>query len=144
MIKLEKIKQRIAEIIDREIKNTQLEIEEYAEKINDNIEVYGEGKNYSRFEKAKKRREQHLEDLLGLKNSSNQSIAKKKVRLYPYYCPDCLTKIYMPLQSSRTDKTIVCPLCERRIYPSFEYEEWEQIKGTHFAKLQNGFVDMDK
>ncbi len=69
MVSIEKIKQRIEAVIDREIAITQKEITEFEEKIHGNEQCYGLGGWYNQFNKAKERREVHVEELKALKKS---------------------------------------------------------------------------
>lgn len=144
MLKIETIQERINAMIDKEIDRTVKEIDEFSEKIYDNSIAYGGGGWNTQFEKARERREKHLEELRAMKEGTGRMVLKKTVRIYPYYCPDCKEKYYLPFPARNRDKTITCPLCERKIYASAEYEEWEQVKGTHVAKMHNSFVDMEK
>lgn len=63
---IQDVKQRIHELIQKEIAKCNKEIEEFEHKIRDNAIVYGRGGWYTQFEKAKKRREDFIEELQGL------------------------------------------------------------------------------
>lgn len=60
------VQKSIQRIIDKEIAITQKEIEEFEQKISDNEQFYGCGGWYTQFEKAKQRREDHLDELEAL------------------------------------------------------------------------------
>ena len=87
MVSIEKIKARIAAVIDREIAIAQKEIEEFEQKIHDIEEWYGMGGWYTQFEKAKQRRERHIEDLEALKSAQARTVKLETLKLYPWYCP---------------------------------------------------------
>lgn len=57
----EDVKQRIHELIQKEIVKCNKEIEEFEHKIRDNAIAYGGGGWYTQFEKAKKRREDFIQ-----------------------------------------------------------------------------------
>ena len=63
MKNLEKIKKKILTIIQKEEIKTQSEIEELSRKQQDNMDFYGIGGPYQRYEKAIGRRQNHLSEL---------------------------------------------------------------------------------
>ena len=137
MVSIEKIKQHIESVIDREIAITQKEITEFEEKIHGNEQCYGLGGWYNQFNKAKERREVHVEELKALKKSQGGAVILDNMKLYPFYCPSCQRTIYLDdsaVKNYRED-TIDCPLCTRPICRSAKYIEWKIQRGSRYARL---------
>ena len=139
MVSIEKIKQRIEALIDREIAITQKEITEFEEKIRGNGQCYGLGGWDTQFNKAKERRETHIEDLEALKKSQGGAVILDNMKLYPFYCPSCQRTIYLDDSAVKNyrENTIDCPLCTRPIYRSAKYIEWKIQRGSRYARLHD-------
>lgn len=138
MVSIKVIKQRIAAVIDREIEIAKKEAAEFEQKKKDNDYVYGLGGWHRQFEKAQERREQHIEELEALKTAQGAAVILEKLKLYPFYCPDCQQVIYLDdsrVKNYRND-TIDCPLCERPIYRSAACVEWNIQKNSRYAHKQ--------
>ena len=93
MKKLEKIKEHLLTIIQKEEIKTQSEIEELSQKQRDNMDFYGIGGPYQRYEQAIDRRKKHLSELEALRKAQNSAILLESLRLYGYFCPSCKEKI---------------------------------------------------
>lgn len=139
MVSIEKIKARIAAVIDREIAIAQKEIAEFEEKIYGNEQFYGLGGWYTQFNKAKERRENHIEELEALKRAQGGSVILDNFKLYPFYCPSCQRTIYLDDNAVKNyrENTIDCPLCTRPIYRSAQYVEWKIQRGSRHARLHS-------
>ena len=132
MKKLEKIKEKILTIIQKEEIKTQSEIEELPRKQQDNMDFYGIGDPYQRYEKAIERRRNHLSELEALRKTQTSVVVLETLRLYGYFCPSCNEKVY--LQGQNPD-TVECPICNRRIYRDGVYTEWTIQKNSRFTRL---------
>lgn len=135
MVSIEKIKARIAAVIDREIAIAQKEIEEFEQKIHDNEEWYGLGGWYTQFEKAKQRRERHIEDLEALKSAQARTVKLETLKLYPWYCPSCQEVIYTTDSRPKhfMNNTIDCPRCLRPIYKAANWTTWNVEAGSKYS-----------
>lgn len=129
------VKRRINDIIDREIEKTEKEIEDFERKINDNESYYGLGGWYTQFNKAKERREEHLEELEALKKTQGGYTVLDDVTMYAYGCPACMIKV---LLSSEYGEKVYCPICERPIYKTSEREVMKVERGSRRAVLKDG------
>ena len=132
MKELEKIKEKILTIIQKEEIKTQSEIEELPRKQQDNMDFYGIGGPYQRYEKAIERRRNHLSELEALRKTQTSVVVLETLRLYGYFCPSCNEKVY--LQGQNPD-TVECPICNRRIYRDGVYTEWNIQKNSRFTRL---------
>ena len=132
MKKLEKIKEKILTIIQKEEIKTQSEIEELPRKQQDNMDFYGIGDPYQRYEKAIERRRNHLSELEALRKTQTSVVVLETLRLYAYFCTSCNEKVY--LQGENPD-TVECPICNRRIYRDGVYTEWNIQKNSRFTRL---------
>ena len=137
MVSIEKIKQRIEAVINREIAIAQKEIAEFEEKIYGNEQFYGLGGWYTQFNKAKERRERHIEDLEALKSAQGRAVKLETMRLYPYYCPACQLQVLLNDNRERNymEHTIDRPVCTRPIYRSAHYTEWQVQQGSKYSRL---------
>lgn len=95
MKNLEKIKEHIIAIIRKEERKTQSEIVELSRKQHDNMEVYGIGGPYQRYEQAIGRRKDHLSELESLRKAQSSAAVWEPMRLYGYFCPSCQEKVYL-------------------------------------------------
>lgn len=132
MKKLEIIKEHLLTIIQKEEIKTQSEIEELSQKQRDNMDFYGIGGPYQRYEQAIDRRKKHLSELEALRNAQNSAILLESLRLYGYFCPSCKEKIYL---QERNPETVDCPICSRMIYKDGVYTEWNVQKNSRFTHL---------
>lgn len=134
MKNLEKIKEHINAIIRKEEIKTRSEIEELSRKQHDNMEVYGIGGPYQRYEQAIGRRKEHLSELESLRKAQSSVAILETMRLYGYFCPSCQEKVYL---QERNPETVDCPICSRRIYRDGAYTEWNVQKNSRFTCLHN-------
>lgn len=135
MVSIQKIKQRITAVIDREIEIAKREIAEFEQKIHDNEEWYGLGGWYTQFAKAKERREKHIEELKALRRAQGYAVKLETLKLYPWYCPSCQEVIYTT--DSRPahimNGTIDCPRCTRPIYKAANWTTWNVEAGSKYS-----------
>lgn len=129
------VKEQISDIINKEIEKTQKEIEDFERKIRDNEGYYGMGGWYTQFNKAKERREKHLEELEALKKTQGGYAVLDNVTMYAYGCPNCQIKV---LLSSAYGEKVYCPVCERPIYKASEREVMKIERGSRRAVLKGG------
>lgn len=138
MRSLAEIQKSIQRIINKEIAITQRELEEYEEKIRDNDEYYGIGGWHTQFEKAKQRREDHLDELEALAKKQGTPIVLQEMKLYPWYCPSCQETFYT--ENSRPqnfrNNTIDCPRCTRPIYKAGRYTSWKVQAGSKYTETR--------
>lgn len=76
MKKLEKIKEQILTIIQKEESKTRSELEELSRKQQDNMDFYGIGGPYQRYEHAIERRRNHLSELEALRKTQASVIQR--------------------------------------------------------------------
>lgn len=79
---IQDVKQRIHELIQKEIAKCNKEIEEFEHKIRDNAIAYGGGGWCTQFEKAKKRREDFIEELQGLERAQGTAVILDEISIY--------------------------------------------------------------
>lgn len=118
MKSIAKVKEQIHKLINKEIQKTQQEIAEFERKMQENAQVYGFGGKYTQFEKAKKRREEYLEELNALQKTQDRSVILTEISFTPYSCPTCRQKILMGDYGEK----VHCPVCDRPIYKSAQRE----------------------
>ena len=92
MKKLEKIKEQILAIIQKEESKTRSELEVLSRKQQDNMDFYGIGGPYQRYEHAIERRRNHLSELEALRKTQASVVVLESLRLYGYFCPSCNEK----------------------------------------------------
>lgn len=131
---LHKIKEKISDLIQKEMDLTNAEIADLQQKQQSNMSVYGIGGFYKRYENAIKRRYNHLEELEALQKVQGRAIILEPLRMYGYCCPGCNEKIYL---TSQSPDTLDCPLCGRRIYKDGVYTEWNIQKGSRYTRLHH-------
>lgn len=137
---IQDVKQRIHELIQKEIAKCNKEIEEFERKIRDNETVYGGGGWYTQFEKAKKRREDFIEELQGLERAQGTAVILDEIAVYSYFCPSCQIKVML---SGGYGETVTCPICERKIYRANSGEVMKVARGSRQAKVNNHYVQLD-
>lgn len=130
MKSLEKIKERIIAAIQKEEIKTRSEMEELSRKQHDNMDFYGIGGPYQRYERAISRRQDHLSELEALRKAQCTMTVLETLRLYGYYCPSCNERIYL---QGRDPEAVGCPICSRRIYRDGRYTEWSVQKDSRIT-----------
>lgn len=132
------VQKSIQRIIDKEIAITQKEIEEFEQKISDNEQFYGCGGWYTQFEKAKQRREDHLDELEAIAKMQGRPVVLQEMKLYPWYCPSCQETFYT--EDSRPqnyhNNTIDCPRCTRPIYKAGRFTSWKVQAGSKYTETR--------
>lgn len=138
MRSIAEIQQSIARVIEKEKAITRKEIEDFEKKIHDNEQYYGLGGRYRQFEKAKERREQHLEELEALEKQQGSLVVLETLRLYPWYCPSCRENTYTTDRRPKNfyNDTIDCPRCGRPIYRSARYTSWKVQAGSKYNETR--------
>ena len=124
---IQDVKQRIHELIQKEIAKCNKEIEEFEHKIRDNAIAYGGGGWCTQFEKAKKRREDFIEELQGLERAQGTAVILDEISIYSYSCPTCQIKVML---NGGYGETVTCPVCERRIYRANDSEVMKVARGS--------------
>lgn len=137
---LDDIEQRIHELIQKEIAKCNKEIEEFEHKIRDNAIVYGGGGWCTQFEKAKKRREDFIEELQGLERAQGTAVILDEISIYSYSCPTCQIKVML---NGGYGETVTCPVCERRIYRANDGEVMKVARDSRQAKVNNHYIQLD-
>lgn len=137
---IQDVKQRIHELIQKEIAKCNKEIEEFEQKIRDNAIVYGGGGWCTQFEKAKKRREDFIEELQGLERAQGTVVILDEISVYSYSCPTCQIKVML---NGGYGETVTCPVCERKIYRANELEVMKVARGSRQAKVNNHYIQLD-
>lgn len=140
MNSLTEIKRRLARVINNEMALTEKELKEFGQKKYEESQMWGVGGNYRRYEKCEEARQDHLEELKALEkviyHGANRT---EKLRLYPWACPSCQMVVYMEDQRSRTgggSEIIDCPICQRTLYRSGNYTEWETVAGSKRTEVR--------
>lgn len=129
------VKARIHDIIQKEIDKSNREVAEFERKIYENSVYYGDGGWATQFEKAKKRREDYIDELKALRKAQGTDTVTDEVTMYAYSCPTCALKVML---NGSYGETVVCPVCERRIYKASDYETMKVVRGSRMAKLSMG------
>ena len=124
----------------KEIAKCNKEIEEFEHKIRDNAIVYGGGGWCTQFEKAKKRREDFIEELQGLERAQGTAVILDEISIYSYFCPTCQIKVML---NGGYGENVTCPVCERRIYRANELEVMKVARGSRQAKVNNHYIQLD-
>ena len=138
MKSIAKVNEQIHELINKEIQKTQQEIAEFEHKMWENEQVYGLGGWYTQFEKAKKRREEHLEELHALQKAQGRSVILTEISFTPYSCPTCQQKILMGDYGEK----VHCPVCERPIYKAAKREYMRIEAGSRACVGQHGVTQL--
>lgn len=136
---IEKMKARVADLINKEIQKTQKEIAEFEDKIHDNEVYYGCGGWYTQFNNAKVRREEYLEQLQHFADQQGTTVQVDTIYLHSYYCRRCNTKISL---DSNYGEKVHCPVCEMPIYKCNDGEEMKIVRGSRIAKVNGHFVQL--
>lgn len=134
------LKQRLSALIEREIKKAADDIKECDQNIYDNEAYYGLGGGHAtQYEKAKQRRKEYIEQLEALKKSHGEAVILDEITLYKYYCPDCKEAILM---NHRVKNMIDCPLCQRTLFLSNDYENMKIVRGSRFCKVGSSYIKL--
>lgn len=137
---IQDVKQRIHELIQKEIAKCNKEIEEFEQKIRDNAIAYGGGGWYTQFEKAKRRREDFIEELQGLERAQSAAVILDEISIYSYSCPTCQIKVMF---NGSYGQNVTCPVCERQIYKANDREVMKVARGSRQAKVNNHYIQLD-
>lgn len=113
---MENIKERINNIILRQRKKIEKEIEIYEEKLHETLSYYGVGGPYRRQEAAIEKRQEQLEELDDFKEQLNRAKKHQNVRMYVFACREC-GGITLVSKKPFTEWH-ECPVCRTMIYLS--------------------------
>lgn len=94
----------------------------------------------TQFEKAKKRREDFIEELQGLERAQGTAVILDEISIYSYSCPTCQIKVML---NGGYGETVTCPVCERRIYRANDGEVMKVARGSRQAKVNNHYIQLD-
>lgn len=92
------------------------------------------------FEKAKKRREDFIEELQGLERAQGTVVILDEISIYSYSCPTCQIKVML---NGGYGETVTCPVCERKIYRANDLEVMKVARGSRQAKVNNHYIQLD-
>ena len=136
---IDDIRQRVAQIIKKEIEKTKREIADFEQKIKDNEVYYGGGGWYTQFEKAKERREKYLKELRAFGEAQAGAVVLDTLYIYSYYCPRCVLRVML---SSSYGEKVDCPKCGRPIYKCNDGEEMQVKRGSRIARVNGNFIQL--
>lgn len=132
---IDKVKRRIATMIDREISKSKTERAAITEKMEGIEEWYGQGKRYQSYQEkldTKRREEECLENMKATYGSYIPSAETGFLTMYGFACPSCRLRVYLN-QDKLADYqggTVNCPVCGRRIYRDGRSTSWEVVVGS--------------
>lgn len=135
MSTIDKVKQRITTMIDREISKSKSERAAITEKMESIEEWYGQGKRYQKCKEKIKQKSIEVDNLLEMKSvygSFTPSAETGRLTMYGFTCPSCRLHVYLD-QDKLTDYqngTVNCPVCGRRIYRDGRSTSWEVVVGS--------------
>lgn len=135
MNKIDRAKERIITILNREISKTRLERAAIVEKMEDVEAWNGQGKRYLAYREKLDKKLQEEERLMELKTGFGGFVPSPETGLltmYGFACPSCRLHVYLD-QDKLTDYqngTVNCPVCGRRIYRDGRSTSWEVIVGS--------------
>lgn len=136
---IDKVKERIITMLNREISKTRLERAEIVEKMED-VEVWsGQGKRYQAYRKKLDKKLREEEDLMDLKTRFGGFVPTPETGLltmYGFACPSCRMHVYLD-QNKLMDYqngTVNCPVCGRRIYRDGRSTSWEVLVDSKTVK----------
>lgn len=121
---MEKIRKRIAVMIDRQRAKLKKEIEEYEKKQEEGMVDWGYGGSYHRKENAIRKREKSLKELNDLEKQLDGLKQYRKVMAWTFTCRDCgaVTIVNKPPFNDWHE----CPACRQMIHldhvPNIEIE----------------------
>jgi hypothetical protein len=137
---IDDMRQRVAQLIQKEIDKTEREIADFDAKIKDNEYCYGGGGWCTQFTKAKERREKYLEELnTFFKSSSGAMVFADEIHIYSYSCPSCMIKVML---SAGFGEKVDCPVCNRPIYKANDGEVMKVVRGSRQALLHGHYIEL--
>lgn len=136
---IDKTKERIITMLNREISKTRLERAAIVEKMED-VEVWsGQGKRYQAYRKKLDKKLQEEEDLMDLKTRFGGFVPTPETGLltmYGFACPSCGMHVYLDRDklADYQNGTVNCPACGRRIYRDGRSTSWEVLVDSRTVK----------
>ena len=136
---IDKAKERIITMLNREISKTRLERDAIAEKMED-VEVWsGQGKRYQAYRDKLDKKLQEEESLMDMKTRFGGFVPTPEtgfLTMYGFACPSCRMHVYLD-QDKLMDYqsgTVNCPVCGRRIYRDGRSTSWEVLVDSRTVK----------
>lgn len=135
---IDKVKQRIQVMIDREIAKSKTERAAIAEKMEGIEEWYGQGKRYQKCKEKIKQKSIEVDNLLEMKSaygSFTPSAETGFLMMYGFACPSCGMHVYLDRDklADYQNGTVNCPVCGRRIYRDGRSTSWEIVVGSRMV-----------
>lgn len=139
MNKIDKAKERIIAMLNREISKTRLERAAIVEKMEDAEEWYGQGKRYQAYREKLDKKLQEEESLMDMKTRFGGFVPTPEtgfLTMYGFACPSCGMHVYLDRDKLADYKngTVNCPVCGRRIYRDGRSTSWEIVVGSKTVK----------
>ena len=139
MNKIDRAKERIIAMLNREISKTRLERAAIAEKLED-VEVWsGQGKRYQAYRDKLDKKLQEEKDLMDLKTGFGGFVPTPEtgfLTMYGFACPSCRLRVYLNQDklADYQNGTVNCPVCGRRIYRDGRSTSWEVLADSKTVK----------
>lgn len=139
MNKIDKAKERIIAMLNREISKTRLERAAIVEKMEDVEEWYGQGKRYQAYREKLDQKLQEEESLMDMKTRFGGFVPSPEtgfLTMYGFACPSCGMHVYLDRDklADYQNGTVNCPVCGRRIYRDGRSASWEVLVDSKTVK----------
>ncbi|MGO4997230.1 hypothetical protein [Oribacterium sp. Sow4_G1_1] len=139
MNKIDKAKERIIAMLNREISKTRLERAAIVEKMEDAEEWYGQGKRYQAYREKLDKKLQEEESLMDMKTRFGGFVPTQEtgfLTMYGFACPSCGMHVYLDRDklADYQNGTVNCPVCGRRIYRDGRSASWEVLVDSKTVK----------
>lgn len=139
MNKIDKAKERIIAMLNREISKTRLERAAIVEKMEDVEAWYGQGKRYQAYRKKLDKKFREEEGLMNLKTGFGGFVPTPEtgfLTMYGFACPSCGMHVYLDRDklADYQNGTVNCPVCGRRIYRDGRSTSWEVLVDSKTVK----------
>ena len=136
---IDKVKQRIQTMIDREIAKSKSERAAITEKMEDIEEWYGQGKRYQKCREKIKQKSIEVDNLLEMKSAYGGFTPSPEtgfLTMYGFACPSCGMHVYLDRDklADYQNGTVNCPVCGRRIYRDGRSTSWEVLVDSKTVK----------
>ena len=136
---IDRTKERIITMLNKEISKTRLERAEIVEKMED-VEVWsGQGKRYQAYRKKLDKKLREEEDLMDLKTRFGGFVPTPEtgsLTMYGFACPSCRMHVYLDQDKlmDYQNRSVDCPVCGRRIYRDGRSTSWEVVVDSRTVK----------
>ena len=136
---IDKVKQRIQTMIDREIAKSKSERAAITEKMEDIEEWYGQGKRYQKCREKIKQKSIEVDNLLEMKSAYGGFTPSPEtgfLTMYGFACPSCRMHVYLDQDKlmDYQNGTVNCPVCGRQIYRDGRSTSWEVMVDSRTVK----------